>query len=153
MYKMAVTIQCLIMWFCLETVRTKLLYTFKTGTIENYKPFKCFLDWNSSYRFLVVLLVSLMEQCIKIDQDHFLLSISWITSCNESNMIHNMKHNAFVRCEVLVAVTMKSSIFWDITPCSPVRVNRRVGGKCRLHLRDRKVSLPCLLPASCLFLS
>jgi hypothetical protein len=26
--------------------------------------------------------------------------------------------------EVLTAVVMKSSLFWDITPCSPLKVNR-----------------------------
>jgi hypothetical protein len=34
--------------------------------------------------------------------------------------------------EVLTAVVMKSSIFWDITSCSPFKANRRFGGKCRL---------------------
>jgi hypothetical protein len=31
---------------------------------------------------------------------------------------------AVVETEVLTAVVMKSSIFWDITPCSPLKVNR-----------------------------
>jgi hypothetical protein len=30
--------------------------------------------------------------------------------------------------EVLTAVIMKSTISWDITPCSPLSVNRRFGG-------------------------
>jgi hypothetical protein len=38
--------------------------------------------------------------------------------------------------EVLVAVVMKSSVFWDVTPCNPLKVNRRSGGTstacCRL---------------------
>jgi hypothetical protein len=29
---------------------------------------------------------------------------------------------------------MKSSVFWDITPSSPLKINRRFGGTCRLHL-------------------
>jgi hypothetical protein len=37
---------------------------------------------------------------------------------------------------------MKSTIFWDITPCSPLTVNRRFGGTCRLDLHDRRISLP-----------
>jgi hypothetical protein len=37
--------------------------------------------------------------------------------------------------EVLTAVVMKSIIFWNITPCSPLRVNRRFGGTYRLHLQ------------------
>jgi hypothetical protein len=34
---------------------------------------------------------------------------------------------------------LKSTILWDITPCSPLRVNRRFGGTYRLHLQDRKI--------------
>jgi hypothetical protein len=36
--------------------------------------------------------------------------------------------NNSVTFEVLVAVVMKSSIFWDITPCSPLKENPRFGG-------------------------
>jgi hypothetical protein len=35
---------------------------------------------------------------------------------------------------------MKSSIFLDITPCNPLKVNRRFGGTCRLHLQERRIS-------------
>jgi hypothetical protein len=35
---------------------------------------------------------------------------------------------------------MNSTIFWDITPCSPLRVNRHFGGTYRLHLQGRKIS-------------
>jgi hypothetical protein len=35
---------------------------------------------------------------------------------------------------------MKSIIFWDITPCSPLSVNRRFGGTYRLYLQGRKIS-------------
>jgi hypothetical protein len=33
---------------------------------------------------------------------------------------------------------MKSTIFWDITLCSPFSVNRRLGGTYRLNLQGRK---------------
>jgi hypothetical protein len=36
--------------------------------------------------------------------------------------------------EVLTAVAMKCTIFWDITPCSPLKVNRCFGGTLRLYL-------------------
>jgi hypothetical protein len=36
------------------------------------------------------------------------------------------------------ALVMKSTNFWDITPCSPLRVNRRFGETYRLHLQGRK---------------
>jgi hypothetical protein len=35
---------------------------------------------------------------------------------------------------------MKSTIFWDITPCSQLSVNRRFGGTYSLHLQGRKIS-------------
>jgi hypothetical protein len=46
----------------------------------------------------------------------------------------------YSRFEVFKAVVMKGSIFWDITPCSPLEVNRRFGGKCRLYLQGRRIS-------------
>jgi hypothetical protein len=42
--------------------------------------------------------------------------------------------------ETLTAVVTKNSISWDITPRSPLKVDRHFGGRCLL----------CLLPASCL---
>jgi hypothetical protein len=33
---------------------------------------------------------------------------------------------------------MKSIIFWNMTPCSPLSVNRRFGGTCRLNLQGRR---------------
>jgi hypothetical protein len=36
----------------------------------------------------------------------------------------------------------EESVFWDITPCSPLKVNRRFGGTYHLHLQGR-----CLSPA------
>jgi hypothetical protein len=35
---------------------------------------------------------------------------------------------------------LKSTILWHITPCSKLKVNRRFGGKYRLHLQGRKIS-------------
>jgi hypothetical protein len=43
--------------------------------------------------------------------------------------------------DVLTAVVMKSTIFWDTTPCSPLSVNRRFGVTHHLHLQDRKNKL------------
>jgi hypothetical protein len=48
----------------------------------------------------------------------------------------------YVGFEILTAVVMKSTIFWDVTPCSPLSVNRRFGGTYRLHLLGRKIKLP-----------
>jgi hypothetical protein len=62
----------------------------------------------------------------------------------------------YIGFQVLTAVVMKSPIFWDITPCSPLKVNRRFGEKRRLHLQGRRVSqkinLSEALLATCLTL-
>jgi hypothetical protein len=42
--------------------------------------------------------------------------------------------------DVLTAEVMKRSIFWDIMPCSPLKVNRIFGGTCRFHHQGRKMS-------------
>jgi hypothetical protein len=36
--------------------------------------------------------------------------------------------------------TRSSSIFWDLTPCSPLKVNRRFGGTFRFHVQGRRIS-------------
>jgi hypothetical protein len=51
--------------------------------------------------------------------------------------LNNYKH---VQFGILTAVTMKSSVFWDITSCSPLKVHRRFGGICRLPLHSSRVS-------------
>jgi hypothetical protein len=40
----------------------------------------------------------------------------------------------FVGLEVLTAVVMSSTISWDVTPYSPLKVNRHFGATYRLHL-------------------
>jgi hypothetical protein len=39
----------------------------------------------------------------------------------------------YVRTDIQTAVVMKSSIFWDLTPCSLLKANRRFGGTRRLQ--------------------
>jgi hypothetical protein len=58
-----------------------------------------------------------------------------------------------VGVEVLTAVVMKGTVFWDITPFSPLKVNRQFGGTCGLHLqggirKDTNVS-PAFTLVSC----
>jgi hypothetical protein len=40
----------------------------------------------------------------------------------------------YVVFKVLIAVVVKSTIFWNMTPCSPSSVNRRFGGIYRLKM-------------------
>jgi hypothetical protein len=46
----------------------------------------------------------------------------------------------YVGFKVLTPVVMKSYILWDITPDSPLKVKRRLGGRCYLHLQVRRIS-------------
>jgi hypothetical protein len=51
--------------------------------------------------------------------------------------------SAFTRgsiCSFLHLNTLKNSVFWDITPCIPLKVNRCLRGTCRLHLQGRRIS-------------
>jgi hypothetical protein len=40
----------------------------------------------------------------------------------------------------MTAVVRKSSVFWDIMSCSPLKVNGSFRGTCRLHLQGRRIS-------------
>jgi hypothetical protein len=44
------------------------------------------------------------------------------------------------RYEVLTSVLIKGSIFCDLTPSSPTKVNRCFGGTYRIHLRSRRIT-------------
>jgi hypothetical protein len=67
----------------------------------------------------------------------------------ETLMKQNIGHVGF---EVLTAVVMKSTVFWDITPCSPLKANRRFGGTYRLHLHGRNMLASCFHAGSLLSL-
>jgi hypothetical protein len=41
---------------------------------------------------------------------------------------------------VRTCITMNISMFWDITPCSSLKVNRSFGGTCRLHLQGWRIA-------------
>jgi hypothetical protein len=47
---------------------------------------------------------------------------------------------SFVGFEVLTVVVMKSSVFWYITPCGPLKVNRHFGGTRHHHLKGQRKS-------------
>jgi hypothetical protein len=50
------------------------------------------------------------------------------------------KYECCLGFEVFTAVVMKSTILWDIKPCSLLKVNRRFGGTYRLLLHGRRIS-------------
>jgi hypothetical protein len=43
----------------------------------------------------------------------------------------------YVRFEILTAVVVKSSVFWDVTLCSSLKVNRRFGVTYYHHIQSR----------------
>jgi hypothetical protein len=47
---------------------------------------------------------------------------------------------AYVGFEVLTAVVMKSFFFWDKTPCSLLKANRRLRGTGLLHPQGQRIS-------------
>jgi hypothetical protein len=42
--------------------------------------------------------------------------------------------------DVLTEVVIKNPVFWDITPCCPLKINRNFGEIFRLHLQDRRIN-------------
>jgi hypothetical protein len=44
------------------------------------------------------------------------------------------------KCILQSIYQLKSTIYWDMTPCSPLNVNRRFGATYRLHLQGRRIS-------------
>jgi hypothetical protein len=43
-----------------------------------------------------------------------------------------------IEIEVLSAVVMKSNIFWDITPCSPLKINQCLGGSHCFYFQGKR---------------
>jgi hypothetical protein len=52
----------------------------------------------------------------------------------QTPMLHYQHCRQDVGFYFLTAVVVKSSILWDIMPCSPLKANQRFGGTCPLRL-------------------
>jgi hypothetical protein len=61
-------------------------------------------------------------------------SLQLDSTLNQLNFLHvftkcfSKIHSNIVRTDVLMAVNMKNTVIWDVTPCNLVRVYRRFGG-------------------------
>jgi hypothetical protein len=53
-----------------------------------------------------------------------------------------------LKFNIRIIAYVTSSIFWDITQCNPLKVNRRFGGTCRLSLQVRRMSQSSSVKAS-----
>jgi hypothetical protein len=56
----------------------------------------------------------------------------------ESHSRHGLLYN--IGFEVLTAVIVTSSGFWDVTPCNLLKVNRCFVGTCHPHIWGREIS-------------
>jgi hypothetical protein len=61
-----------------------------------------------------------------------------------------VEHDMVLKFELTI-IALKSSVFWDIMLCNPLKVNRWCGGMCHLSLQGLRIS--CLLSASWWFLA
>jgi hypothetical protein len=73
-------------------------------------------------------------QCVCIMGKPSVMFLKYSLSIHDDGIHINVVtiRTLYVGFEVLTAVVMKSTIFWDITPCCPLKVNRRFGGTYRL---------------------
>jgi hypothetical protein len=55
------------------------------------------------------------------------------------SVVHEM-HTVNIGVEVRTAVTIKSVVFWDVTPCSLIGVHRRYAVMYCLYIQGRRVS-------------
>jgi hypothetical protein len=54
--------------------------------------------------------------------------------------VNSQANNFRIGFQVLIAAVKKNTMFWDINPSSPLKVNRRFGGTYDLHFQGRRVS-------------
>jgi hypothetical protein len=88
--------------------------------------------------------------CILISQSEYELSTinyrtwsKWFNSTGEGFPLPLDRSQIKTSCvgfQGLTTVAVKNYIFWNITLCSPVRINRRFGGTYRLHLQSRRIN-------------
>jgi hypothetical protein len=67
---------------------------------------------------------------------HFIKFPSVVVTCQRTGrkiLAPTADYDQYIGFEVLTAVVIKSSILWDIMPCSPLKVNRRFEC-CLLHI-------------------
>jgi hypothetical protein len=89
------------------------------------------LIWKSSIKRNIILRVFSVLPIWVNETLYFILNRDVVASAKVNISLHQKKNAGF---EVLTAVVMKNFAFWDITTCSPLNINQRFVGICRLHL-------------------
>jgi hypothetical protein len=57
-----------------------------------------------------------------------------------TRLLNKRKSQTFLGVEVLTAVVLKSTVVWDVTQCSLLKINSGFEGTYRLHLQGRRIS-------------
>jgi hypothetical protein len=130
----------------IKSITSNLTFLSRTSFIIHSFPFKCFhaFVYSSSLVLLNYSTAPNGEFCRKHNNAaifvNFVLNkvlwrekkwILFIFNCVQ--FVADEAKRAARPC-YLTGANMKSSIFWDIKPCSPLKVNRCFGGTCCLHL-------------------
>jgi hypothetical protein len=87
-----------------------------------YTDWVCIPEWISAHTFPTYLFMLSHEDSFKY---------CWFGSCGKSSQTFQSK----------------SSIFWDIAPCSPLKVNQHFEGTCHLYLQSWIISQESKKPA------
>jgi hypothetical protein len=107
------------------------------------------LLWNPNANYRVRKTTSLFSILRQFHSVYTLISCIFNTGIYLNTILPFATRPQYVGFEVLTAVVMKNIIFWDITPCNHLKVNRLFGGTYRLHLQGRKISRARALLATC----
>jgi hypothetical protein len=83
-----------------------------------------------SYNFIIIIVIIIIV----------VITICPSVTNADGKSVDIFKTHTCLVFEVLTAVAMKSSVSWDITPCSPVKMSQRFGGTCYLNLQGRRIS-------------
>jgi hypothetical protein len=88
-----------------------------TGHLTHESSCNGFLRHNSSY-------VSIFLKICAVPRIACSAVLCW--SVHQRNLLSTSEINLIVEFGVLTAVVTKRTIFWHITPCSPLKVNRQL---------------------------
>jgi hypothetical protein len=64
----------------------------------------------------------------------------YVSVVNKHTDKDGMNHLFMIFIVANKRIILKGTIFWDIMPCCPLKVNRLFGGTYRLHLQGRQIS-------------
>jgi hypothetical protein len=118
--------------------------------------------WSASRRWIYLLWdrtpgIHCINGCVGPSQSELCVEreISAPVRNGSSSLVPIPTQLPYVENEAHRTVLIKIYIFWEPTPCSPLKVNVSLGKTCRLQFQDKKISQirNCFMLASCLIYS